>query len=65
MLLFSWYVGEIQREALLDELEPVQQATTVYRPRQALGYLPLLAALLGSFLLALRHWLQSGGMGRR
>ena len=51
--------------ALLDELEPVQQATTVYRPRQALGYLPLLAALLGSFLLALRHWLQSGGMGRR
>jgi hypothetical protein len=27
----------------------------VYRPRQALGYLPLLGALLLSFLLALRH----------
>ncbi len=51
---------------LLDELEPVEQETTTYRPRQALGYLPLLAALLLSFLLALRHiwysleWLGSG-----
>lgn len=40
---------------LLDELEPVEQETTLYRPRQALGYLPLLGALLLSFLLALRH----------
>lgn len=40
---------------LLDELEPVAQETSVYRPRQALGYLPLLGALLLSFLLALRH----------
>jgi Ca-activated chloride channel family protein len=40
---------------LLDELEPVEQATTLYRPRQALGYLPLLGALLLSFFLALRH----------
>ena len=41
--------------SLLDKLEPVEQETTVYRPRQALGYLPLLGALLISFLLALRH----------
>ena len=40
---------------LLDELEPVEQETTLYRPRQALGYLPLLGALLLSFLLALWH----------
>lgn len=40
---------------LLDRLEPVEQETSVYRPRQALGYLPLLGALLLSFLLALRH----------
>ena len=40
---------------LLDELEPVEQETTTYRPRQALGYLPLLAALAVSFLLALRQ----------
>ncbi|HEY6131122.1 MAG TPA: VWA domain-containing protein, partial [Halioglobus sp.] len=39
----------------LDRLEPVEQESTVYRPRQALGYIPLLAALLISFLLALRH----------
>jgi len=40
---------------LLDQLEPVEQEASRYRPRQALGYLPLLAALLISFLLALRH----------
>lgn len=40
---------------LLDQLEPVEQETTLYRPRQSLGYLPLLAALLISFLLAFRH----------
>lgn len=39
----------------LDELEPVEQETTLYRPRQALGYVPLLGALLLSFLLALWH----------
>lgn len=39
----------------LDQLEPVAQETSVYRPRQSLGYLPLLGALLLSFLLALRH----------
>jgi Ca-activated chloride channel family protein len=40
---------------LLDQLEPVEQETNTYRPRQALGYLPLLAALGASFLLALWH----------
>jgi Ca-activated chloride channel family protein len=40
---------------VLDQLEPVEQQATVYRPRQALGYVPLLGALLISFILALRH----------
>ena len=40
---------------VLDQLEPAEQDTTVYRPRQALGYLPLLAALFLTFLLALQH----------
>jgi Ca-activated chloride channel family protein len=40
---------------VLDELEPVEQEAASYRPRQALGYLPLLAALLLSFALSLRH----------
>jgi len=40
---------------VLDPLEPAEQDTTVYRPRQALGYLPLLAALFLTFLLALQH----------
>lgn len=45
---------------LLDQLEPVEQDAATYRPRQALGYLPLLLALLLSFGLALRHaWLSS------
>jgi len=49
---------------LLDQLEPVEQETTRYRPRQALGYLPLLAALLISFLLALHHcWHSIGWRG--
>ncbi|MEH6570388.1 MAG: VWA domain-containing protein [Halioglobus sp.] len=47
--------------AMLDELEPVEQTPATYRPRQALGYLPLAVALLLSFLLALRQWLQLGG----
>lgn len=38
---------------LVDELEPVEQVASVYRPRVALSYLPLLAALLISFGLAL------------
>ena len=46
---------------LMDELEPVEQAMVTYRPRQALGYLPLLFALLLSFALALRHLLRSAG----
>lgn len=40
---------------LLDTLEPVEQDTEIYRPRQSLSYLPLLAALALSFLLALRQ----------
>jgi Ca-activated chloride channel family protein len=40
---------------LLDQLEPVEQATATYRPRQALGYIPLLLAMFLSFGLALRH----------
>ena len=40
---------------ILDQLEPQEQSTATYRPRQSLGYVPLLAALLLSFLLALRH----------
>jgi Ca-activated chloride channel family protein len=46
---------------LLDELEPVEQANAVYRPRQALGYLALAVALAVSFLLSWRHWWQLGG----
>ena len=42
---------------LMDQLEPVEQETVSYRPRQALGYLPLLLALLLSFGLAARHLL--------
>jgi Ca-activated chloride channel family protein len=40
---------------LLDTLEPVEQATEMYRPRQSLSYWPLLGALLLSFLLAARQ----------
>jgi len=41
--------------SLLDTLEPVEQEAETYRPRQSLSYLPLLAALALSFLLALRQ----------
>jgi Ca-activated chloride channel family protein len=41
---------------VLDTLEPVEQSAATYRPRQALGYWPLLAALLLSFVLAVRRW---------
>ena len=44
---------------LLDQLESVEQATVTYRPRQALGYVPLLLALLLSFALALRQLLRN------
>lgn len=40
---------------LLDQLEPVEQTSAIYRPRQALGYVPLLAALGLSLLLALHY----------
>jgi Ca-activated chloride channel family protein len=48
---------------MLDKLEPVEQETTLYRPRQALGYLPLLGALFISFFLAIRHCGQSYSWG--
>ncbi|MEH6589544.1 MAG: VWA domain-containing protein [Halioglobus sp.] len=48
--------------SLLDQLEPVEQDVATYRPRQALGYIPLLVALLLSFALAIRRWLLAGGM---
>jgi len=48
--------------AILDELEPVEQESATYRPRQALGYWPLLTALLLSFVLALRQSWLSGGL---
>ena len=51
--------------AVLNELEPVEQEAAVYRPRQALGYFPLGAALLLSFVLALRQVLRSGVFGTR
>ena len=47
--------------ALVDQLEPVEQEAETYRPRQALGYLPLLVALAVSFMLALYHWSVGGG----
>jgi Ca-activated chloride channel family protein len=45
---------------LLDQLEPVEQDTAVYRPRQSLGYLPLLVAILISFALAIAHCWRAG-----
>jgi Ca-activated chloride channel family protein len=48
---------------MLDKLEPVEQETTLYRPRQALGYLPLLGALFISFFLAMRHCWHSYSWG--
>ncbi|WP_116364377.1 vWA domain-containing protein [Parahaliea mediterranea] len=45
---------------LLDQLEPVEQDSATYRPRQALGHWPLAGALLLSFLLALRHCYRQG-----
>jgi len=45
---------------LLDQLEPVEQDAATYRPRQALGYLPLALAILLSFGLALRQCWRPG-----
>jgi Ca-activated chloride channel family protein len=50
---------------LLDQLEPVEQATTMYRPRQALGYLPLLAAMFLSFLIALQKCLPFSALANK
>ncbi len=47
----------------LDELEPVEHETSLYRPRQALGYLPLLGALFLSFALATLRILPGLRMG--
>jgi Ca-activated chloride channel family protein len=49
---------------LLDQLEPVEQEAATYRPRQALGYVPLLLAMAISFLLAMRHCWHSVSWGR-
>ncbi|QFU76395.1 VWA domain-containing protein [Halioglobus maricola] len=47
--------------AAVDELEPIEVESASYRPRQALAYLPLGAALALSFLLALtRVWRHFG-----
>jgi Ca-activated chloride channel family protein len=48
---------------LVNQLEPVEQDTQTYRPRQALGYLPLLIALALGFALALYQWFSAGGLG--
>ncbi|KAA1194059.1 VWA domain-containing protein [Pseudohalioglobus sediminis] len=46
---------------LLDQLEPIEVDAASYRPRQALGYIPLLLALGASFALALwRSWRSYG-----
>lgn len=49
--------------ALLDELEPVEQEASTFRPKRALSWLPLLAALaLATLLAVLRsHWLRRLG----
>ena len=45
--------------ALLDELEPVEQEASTFRPKRALSWIPLLAALALASLLALlrSNWL--------
>ena len=48
--------------ALVNQLEPVEQEAETYRPRQALGYIPLVVALSMSFLLALYQWMSAGGL---
>ncbi len=48
--------------SLLDQLEPIELDVATYRPRQALGYLPLGLALLVSFALVLARLVQQGGI---
>ncbi len=48
--------------SLLDQLEPIELDVATYRPRQALGYLPLGLALLLSFALALARLLRQGAL---
>ena len=52
--------------ALLDELEPVEQEASTFRPKRALSWLPLLAALaLATLLAVLRsHWLRRLGQSQ-
>ena len=38
---------------LLDELEPIEQASSIYRPRQSLGHLFLAMTMIFSFFLVL------------
>lgn len=47
--------------ALLDELEPVEQEASTFRPKRSLSWLPLLAALTLACLIAL---LRSGWLNR-
>jgi Ca-activated chloride channel family protein len=49
---------------MLDQLEPVEQESAIYRPRQSLGYIPLLVAILISFILAIAHCWRSGLLPR-
>ena len=53
--------------ALLDELEPVEQESSTFRPKRALSWMPLLAALTLATLLALlrSNWLSRLGMRPR
>lgn len=50
---------------LLDQLEPIELDSASYRPRQALGYLPLLLALALSLGLALGHLLRNQPFAKR
>ena len=53
--------------ALLEELEPVEQEASTFRPKRALSWMPLLAALMLASLLALlrSRWLSRLGMRPR
>jgi len=45
----------------LDELEPVEADAATFRPRRAYTHVPLLGALLASFLLAALRWPRGAG----
>ncbi|MBT8446977.1 MAG: VWA domain-containing protein [Gammaproteobacteria bacterium] len=50
-------LAEVYR--ILDALEPLEVDTALYRPRQSLTHLPLLVAIVLSFVMVLRQlWLQ-------